>query len=73
MSFCDSDDLWEPGRTSALAAPFAADAETAVVFGHMTEFVSPELDPASLAVRPPQTDVVGPDRGSDGRASLGVR
>ena len=59
VTFCDSDDLWEPGRTAAMAAPFAADPETTVVFGHVTEFVSPELDRASLAVRTPQTGVVG--------------
>lgn len=64
VTFCDSDDLWQPGRITAMAAPFAADSETAVAFGHMTEFVSPELDPASLAVRPPMTDVVGPIAGA---------
>ena len=64
VAFCDSDDLWEPGRTAALLAPFRADPATAVVFGHMTEFVSPELDPASLAVRAPHTDVVGPLAGA---------
>ena len=64
VTFCDSDDLWEPGRTAALLEPFAVDSETAVVFGHMTEFVSPELDPALLAVREPRTDVAGPIAGA---------
>lgn len=64
VMFCDSDDLWEPGRTAVMWAPFVDAPDTAVVFGRMTEFVSPELDPNSLAVRAPQTDVFGPIAGT---------
>ena len=53
VTFCDSDDVWVPGHTGTLLAVLDDRPEVDVVFGVTTEFVSPELDPESLATRAP--------------------
>jgi glycosyltransferase involved in cell wall biosynthesis len=53
ITFCDSDDLWVSGHTGALLAELDARPAVDVAYGITTEFISPELDVASLATRAP--------------------
>jgi glycosyltransferase involved in cell wall biosynthesis len=61
FAFLDADDRFRPDKLERQLAVFADDPELDVVYGHVTEFVSPELDPAALELlRPPQHDVPWP-------------
>jgi glycosyltransferase involved in cell wall biosynthesis len=53
VTFCDSDDVWMPGHTGALLEVLDARPDVDVALGVTTEFVSPELDAASLGTRAP--------------------
>ena len=64
VSFCDSDDLWTPGRTGALVDALDADPTVDVVFGLVTEFVSPELVEAQVPTRAPHDVSRGPVSGA---------
>ena len=46
-AFLDSDDRFRPDKIERQLEAFAADASVDMVFGHMTEFVSPDVDEAS--------------------------
>jgi glycosyltransferase involved in cell wall biosynthesis len=50
LSFLDSDDRFRPDKIERQLAVLDADPAVDMVFGHMTEFVSPELDAASAAL-----------------------
>lgn len=57
LAFLDADDRFVPDKLERQMAAFAADPELDMVFGHMSEFFSPELDPAIAArIRPPVQD-----------------
>ena len=54
LAFLDSDDLWTPNRLVLQLDALARDPDLDVVYGHIEQFVSPELDEATkakLAVR----------------------
>jgi glycosyltransferase involved in cell wall biosynthesis len=51
VAFCDSDDLWIVGKLDAQLAALAADPTLDFVFGHVEEFLSPEMDPATVRTR----------------------
>jgi glycosyltransferase involved in cell wall biosynthesis len=52
VAFCDSDDLWTSVRLDSQLAALAADPALDLVFGHAEEFLSPEIDPATVRTRP---------------------
>jgi glycosyltransferase involved in cell wall biosynthesis len=43
VAFLDADDLWEPEKTALQLAAFAAEPGLQLVFGHVRQFVSPDL------------------------------
>ena len=51
LAFCDSDDVWLPGKLEAQLAAMA-DGDADLVFVHVEEFLSPELDPELVRTRP---------------------
>ena len=51
LAFCDADDLWEPTKLERQLALFASRPELGAVLCGVVEFVSPELDPATTALR----------------------
>jgi glycosyltransferase involved in cell wall biosynthesis len=51
VAFCDSDDLWMAGKLEAQLAALAADPGLDFVFGQAEEFLSPEMDPATVRTR----------------------
>lgn len=53
LAFLDADDLWEPEKTALQLAAFEAEPQLQLVFGHVRQFVSPDLageDAAGLRV-----------------------
>jgi glycosyltransferase involved in cell wall biosynthesis len=54
VAFCDSDDRWQPEKLALQLGSFAAEPDLDVSFTGMHEFVSPELDQASLPARAPR-------------------
>ena len=61
FAFLDADDRFRPDKLEHQLAVFEADPELDVVYGHVTEFVSPELEgPALELLRPPQQDAPWP-------------
>ena len=53
-AFLDADDRFVPGKLSLQKAALDADPQLDLVFGHVREFLSPELDEATRAsLRPP--------------------
>ncbi len=51
VAFCDSDDLWTSARLDSQLAALAADPTLDLVFGNAEEFLSPEIDPATVRTR----------------------
>ena len=64
VTFCDSDDVWMPVHTGPLLAVLEAQPDVDAVIAATTEFVSPELDPASLVNRAPYDVTRGPVGGA---------
>jgi glycosyltransferase involved in cell wall biosynthesis len=54
VAFCDSDDRWQPEKLELQLGSFATDPDLDVSFTGVQEFVTPELDPASLPARAPR-------------------
>jgi len=44
LSFLDADDLWKPDKLKTQLDVFQKDPEVDLVFGHVEQFVSPELE-----------------------------
>jgi glycosyltransferase involved in cell wall biosynthesis len=49
LGFLDADDLWSPEKLALQMAAFDADPSLDLVFGHMQNFISPELNAAEQA------------------------
>ena len=49
LAFLDADDLWSPNRLVIQLEVFARDPTVEMVFGHVEQFISPELDAAAKA------------------------
>lgn len=47
LAFLDADDIWEAEKTALQLAAFEADPGLQLVFGHVRQFVSPDLDAAA--------------------------
>ncbi len=61
LSFLDADDRFPPDKLRSQLAVFEARPELDVVYGHVTEFLSPDLDESALALlRAPEHDVPWP-------------
>ena len=55
VAFLDADDLWQVEKTALQLAAFEADSELQLAFGHVRQFVSPDLSAeqaAALGVPP---------------------
>jgi len=50
VAFCDSDDVWLPAKLDAQLRTLREGYD--LVFGHLEEFLSPELDPEVVRTRP---------------------
>jgi glycosyltransferase involved in cell wall biosynthesis len=61
FAFLDADDRFPAEKVERQLAAFAAHPELDVVYGHVTEFLSPDLDAEALALlRQPKHDVPWP-------------
>ena len=61
VAFLDADDRFPPDKLEKQLAVFEADPELDVVYGHVTEFLSPDLDQDARALlRAPEHDVPWP-------------
>jgi glycosyltransferase involved in cell wall biosynthesis len=64
VCFLDADDLWTPGKLAAQCAALER-GRSEIVFGHVTEFVSPELDKGEAAkLQPAEGPVPGKVKGA---------
>jgi glycosyltransferase involved in cell wall biosynthesis len=43
LAFLDADDLWDPAKTALQLAAFEAEPRLQLVFGHVRQFLSPDL------------------------------
>lgn len=60
LAFLDSDDLWMTEKLSLQIAALTADPELDVVFGHVQQFFSPEVDESfRQRVRCPEKPIAG--------------
>ncbi len=60
LSFLDADDLWCEDKLALQFAAFDQHPETDIVFGHVTQFVSPELsDEQKREIRCPRESMPG--------------
>jgi len=62
LAFLDSDDLWEPGALTRQMEVLIATPDLDMLFGHVVEFLSPELDPQMAAQLRPHPEPM-PSRG----------
>lgn len=61
LAFLDADDRFPPDKLRRQLDAFEAEPELDVVYGHVTEFVSPDVDPETRTLlREPQHDVPWP-------------
>jgi glycosyltransferase involved in cell wall biosynthesis len=61
LSFLDADDRFPPDKLRSQLAVFETQPELDVVYGHVTEFLSPDLDEGARALlRAPEHDVPWP-------------
>ncbi|HYZ79486.1 MAG TPA: glycosyltransferase family A protein [Gaiellaceae bacterium] len=61
LAFLDADDRFPPDKLRSQLAVFEAQPELDIVYGHVTEFLSPDLDEAARALlRAPEHDVPWP-------------
>jgi glycosyltransferase involved in cell wall biosynthesis len=49
LGFLDADDLWSPNRLALQLEAFARTPAVEMVFGHVEQFISPELDESAKA------------------------
>jgi len=49
VAFLDSDDIWSPTKLELQIAALARETEPAMVFGHVQQFISPDLSPEEAA------------------------
>ena len=49
LGFLDADDLWSPNRLAVQLEAFASNPAVEMVFGHVEQFISPELDESAKA------------------------
>ena len=49
VAFLDADDLWDPAKTALQLAAFEADPSLQLAFGHVRQFVSPDLPAGEAA------------------------
>jgi glycosyltransferase involved in cell wall biosynthesis len=50
VAFLDADDLWDPAKIALQLAGFEADPDLQLAFGHVRQFVSPDLAAEEAAV-----------------------
>lgn len=53
LAFLDADDLWVPDKTARQLAAFEADPELGLVFGHVQQFASPDLEAGAVGLNLP--------------------
>ena len=51
VAFLDADDLWEPGKTALQLAALESESRLQLVFGHVRQFVSPDLSEAEAKAK----------------------
>ena len=49
LAFLDADDLWPPNRLALQLEAFARNPDVELVFGHVEQFISPELEESAKA------------------------